>query len=375
MSDSESPQIEITGRAKASLGLAGLSDALGEVFDGLITAGCGPQHLVRMVWTAPEPGLIHPARHLVDLAYREVFAGFRPPVELRPDDGADIMVQAFARPTAPSGDIVFADYSAGDLGRQYSPRGQANMKQVFQQWTRDGHAFRARHAALDLAYGSSVYETFDLFMPDHVARPPLWIFIHGGYWQASDKAQHAQFAQGMLHAGYAVAMPNYGLAPDTSLSEIVAQLERAFAFLRDNAGALGFDTGGFHLAGHSAGAHLAAMMAIGPHEANIRSALLLSGLFDLAPLGFLPVGRLLGLDDPAFAASLSPVTRAVRGDMTIALAVGARESDEFKRQSALLADRWNAPPALVVPDAHHFSLLDGLNGGALLDLARATAKP
>jgi arylformamidase len=178
----------------------------------------------------------------------------------------------------------------------------------------------------------------------------------------------------MLDAGYAVAMPNYGLAPDTSLPEIVAQLDGAFAFLRDNADALGVDATRIHLAGHSAGAHLAAMMAGGPHQASIGSALLLSGLFDLSPLGFLPVGRLLGLDNPAFATKLSPAARAVRNDIKVALAVGARESDEFKRQSALLAERWNAPPALIVAEAHHFSLLDGLNGGALLDLACATAQ-
>jgi hypothetical protein len=51
-----------------------------------------------------------------------------------------------------------------------------------------------------------------------------------------------------------------------------------------------------------------------------------------------------------------------------ALAVGAAERDEFKRQSEQLASLWHKPPSLIVLD-HHFSMLEGLNGGALLDLA------
>ena len=55
----------------------------------------------------------------------------------------------------------------------------------------------------------------------------------------------------------------------------------------------------------------------------------------------------------------------------IALAVGGAESDEVKRQSVELARLGGAPVPLIVEGANHFSLLDGLNGSALLEQARA----
>ncbi|ALA20530.1 hypothetical protein AL346_20715 (plasmid) [Chelatococcus sp. CO-6] len=260
-----------------------------------------------------------------------------------------------------------------ELARQYSPRLQTDMEALFRQWSRDGEAFRAHHRGLDLAYGPGVYERLDLYRPQGARRAPLWVFLHGGYWQASDKAQHAQFARGMLDAGYAVAMPNYGLAPDTPLRVIVAQVGAALRFLAREADSLGIDAARIHLAGHSAGGHLAAMAALDPRDPPVRSALLLSGLFDLTPLGLLPLGRLLGLDDAALAARLSPLGHPPPRGLRIGVAVGEKESDEFKRQSRVIAEAWGAPAPLIAADRHHFSLLEDLNGGALLDLALATA--
>jgi hypothetical protein len=58
----------------------------------------------------------------------------------------------------------------------------------------------------------------------------------------------------------------------------------------------------------------------------------------------------------------------------LGLAVGALETDEFKRQSAEMAARWGAPTPLYPENCNHFSLLEGLRGaGPLLDLAVRTA--
>ncbi|WP_395673517.1 hypothetical protein [Inquilinus sp.] len=87
---------------------------------------------------------------------------------------------------------------------------------------------------------------------------------------------------------------------------------------------------------------------------------------------FLPVGRLLKLQ-PRSIATLSPPLLPAPAELRIGLAVGEGESDEFKRQSRALAEAWAAPEPLIVP-GHHFSMLDGLNGGALLALARSLAE-
>jgi GNAT superfamily N-acetyltransferase len=113
------------------------------------------------------------------------------------------------------------------------------------------------------------------------------------------------------------------------------------------------------------------MAASDPDGPPVRSALLLSGLFQLEPLTHLPVGRLLGLT-PENVAALSPLRRAPRPGVRVGVAVGALESEEFKRQSAELANAWSAA-SLTIAGANHFDLLEGLISGALLDFARVTA--
>lgn len=350
-----------------------LRDALGDTLAGLIAAGCGPHHLREMVWETDRPEVFHLSRHSVELAYRETFAGFRPPIRLRPRSEPGLTIRARHAAAQPLPETLVDGYTLRELGRQYSPRLQADMKALFRQWGRDGEAFRARHGAADLAYGPGRFETLDLYRPAGATRAPIFVFIHGGYWQASDKVQHAQFSQGLLDAGYAVAMPNYGLAPETPLEESIAQSVAALNFLVREADALGLDAGSLHISGHSAGGHLAAMALCAPDAPPIASALLLSGLYHLNPLGHLPLGRLLGLDDAARATRLSPIAQSRPRTTRIAFAVGEGESDAFKAQSAALAATWQTPAPLICP-GHHFSMLDGLNGGALLDLALRTAE-
>jgi len=372
MSAFETAATEIVATTSQADPVEALRDALSAILDGLIAAGCGPHHLLSMTWEAGEPAAFHLSRHAVELAYREVFAGFRPPIRLLPGSAPGLTIRAHHAASSPPPDLRVDGYTLRELGRQYSPRLQADMKALFRQWSRDGAAFRALHRGTDLAYGPERFETLDLYMPQGVSHPPVWVFVHGGYWQASDKVQHAQFAQGMLDAGFAVAMPNYGLSPQVALEQSTAQIVAVLNFLVGEADALGIDASQLHLSGHSAGGHLAAMALVDPDAPPIASALLLSGLYDLKPLGHLPLGRLLGLDDTARAERLSPLRLPGPARTRLALAVGDAESDAFKAQSVALASAWLASSPLICP-GHHFSLLDGLNGGPLLDLALRTA--
>ncbi|RXT54834.1 hypothetical protein B6S44_14610 [Bosea sp. Tri-44] len=372
MSASENGIGEVVAHSVASDPIEALRDTLSEILAGLIAAGCGPHHLTGMDWEASDPADFHFSRHAVELAYREVFAGFRPLIRLRPGVGPGLTIRARFGPPQPLPDIMIEGYTLRELARQYSPRLQADMPALFRQWSRDGAAFRTGHAGLDLAYGPGRFETLDLYRPAGVKRAPIFVFIHGGYWQASDKVQHAQFSQGLLEAGFAVAQPNYGLAPDTPLEASITQTVAALNFLVREADALDLDPVQLHVSGHSAGGHLAAMALCDPAAPPVASALLLSGLYDLKPLGHLPIGRLLGLDDVERAARLSPLGRPRPSNTRLAFAVGEGESEAFKRQSTMQAAAWRAPEPLICP-GHHFSMLDGLNGSALLDLALATA--
>lgn len=360
--------IEVEGRAQGA-GVLALSAALSRAMGALAAQGAAPAHLTALHWSGPDPAALHPARREVDRAWREICAGFRPKVRVEFSSGDEVIVRAFASApgAAPSGEPVFRGYSAAELSRQMSPRGQVpDMGAVFAQWTRDGEAFRGQHRALDIAYGPHRDESLDLYRPDGLARPPVWVFIHGGYWQASTKDQHAQFCAGMLRAGFAVANIDYPLAPEAPLREIVAHVRSALHFIVREAEALGVDASQMHVAGHSAGGHLAAYLAADPKAPPLASAHILSGVVDLESLLPIPMGRVLGLRSIEEARTLSPIHMRPRAGTRIGVAVGGAESDEFRRQSLEIAQAWGAPPPLVVAGANHFSLLDGLIDGDLL---------
>ena len=377
MLPSETPTFDVRGVSDLADPLAAFRCAVADAARAMAAIGATPGDVVAMTWTARIPACIHPIRTEVDLALREVFAGVRAPISLRAADHDGVAVGVQLRAPKPlSSDPVYRGLALSELARAYSPRATvSNIGAIFETWRTDGAAFRARHLTVELQYGPTHGETLDLYVPPNTRGPlPLWIFIHGGYWQAIDKAHNAQFAAGMLAHGYAVAMLNYTLAPPASLAEIVRQIQAAVVFLAREATALGCDPNAMHIAGHSAGGHLAAMIACLPEGQLIRSSLALSGLFDLEPLALLPMGRLVQFNTADAIARLSPQRFQPLPNVTIGVAVGGDESLEFQRQSTTFATAWNSAPCRIIADQNHFSLLDGLNGGALLDFALEIAR-
>jgi arylformamidase len=92
----------------------------------------------------------------------------------------------------------------------------------------------------------------------------------------------------------------------------------------------------------------------------------------MTPFPFLPMAKVIGVTSAEHVAAMSPILRKSRA-AKIGVALGDLESAEFKWQSGAIAEAWNAPKPLHLAGAHHFSLLDGLNAGPLLALAKATA--
>jgi len=377
MSASDKRIVEVSAESSLASPREALAQALEAVLGKLIAAGAAPPHLTAMTWSGPDPAAIHPSNRAIDQERRMVFAGFRPPLAIRRSQDALIHVEARAAVPLqpPPADPVYRNYGVMELGRQMSPRNQVpDMGALFRQWTADGTRARARHRGLDISYGPQRDQLLDLYRPDGVSRPPVWVFIHGGYWQASNKEQHAQICDGMLKAGFAVANIEYGLAPETPLAAILGQIREALHFLVREADNLDIDAADMHVAGHSAGGYLAAMCACDEGMPPVRSAHLLSGIFDLESLVPIPFGPILGLTDNEIARRLSPCRLKPRHNARIGVAVGGLESDEFKRQSEEQARLWGAPKSLVVDGMHHFNLIDGLNGGVLLDQQIALAR-
>jgi len=234
-------------------------------------------------------------------------------------------------------------------------------------WVEPAARFRAEltaagRAQLDLPYGSLPRNRFDLFHPDGTAMG-LLVFVHGGYWLAFDKSYWSHYARGALAHGYAVAMPSYSLCPDIRIAGIGAEIGAAIA-----AAATGVD-GPIVLAGHSAGGQLAARMAtqiapipeaIGQRICRVVS---ISGLHDLRPLMGTEMNQTLHIDE-AEAMAESPALLRPRPQVELTCWVGGAERQEFRRQSALLANVWiglgGRTEVVEEPNRHHFDVLDGM---------------
>ena len=238
--------------------------------------------------------------------------------------------------------------------------GMERRDRYLAEWTARTAALAAKVGAQrDLRYGNGARHRID-FLPCGQAGRPTLFFIHGGYWQMSDKENYGCIAEGPIARGVNVALVEYTLAPAIRMGGIVAEVKQALAWLRGRLGSLGAATDGLYVAGHSAGGHLTAMVAAEP---GVSGAMPISGLFDLEPIRLSYLNDKVGLD-PAEAERNSPIAHIPRTVPPQIVAVGGAELPELQRQSAeyyaALTARGLKARHLVAAGHDHFSVLEEL---------------
>jgi arylformamidase len=219
-------------------------------------------------------------------------------------------------------------------------------------------AFRAANGMhLDLRYGKRERNTWDLF-PQADPDAPCIVFIHGGYWQRNSKDQFANLIAGPYTRGWAAALPGYTLAPDASLSEIVAEINAALDWLAAHGPAHGIN-GPVVLSGWSAGGHLTAM-CLG--HRLVKAGLAISGVFELGPVRDTYLNEKLRLTEQEVV-TLSPM-RSPMVDKPLAFAYGTAELPPLvsdSRDLHALRSAAHLPGALIpVPRANHFTIVHEL---------------
>jgi arylformamidase len=257
------------------------------------------------------------------------------------------------------------------LAKEYNNRELVpDHPKYFARWQEGSARARSRMICyLDRRYGDMPGETIDIF-PARKGDGTCMMFIHGGYWRSLDKQDFSFLAPTWVDAGVSLAVVNYDLCPKVSMEDIVQQMLRASRWLWLHAEEYGMDQDRLYVSGHSAGGHLTAMMmcALWPtYDAALpkdlwKGGLAISGVYDLRPLLSVPfLQQDLRLDEesalrlsPAF---LPPATRAA-----VMTSVGGAESSEFRRQNALLRERWRGAffGDVSMPGKNHFSVMDAL---------------
>lgn len=145
-----------------------------------------------------------------------------------------------------------------------------------------------------VAYGGDALQRLDVWRAKGTKAPaPLVIFVHGGGWKrgSKDNATGRFKAEHYPAAGYAFASIDYRLVPAATVEQQAADVASAVKALVDRAGALGIDRRRIVLMGHSAGAHLVAL--VGTDERYLKGA----------GLSFADIAGVLPIDGAAYDVS------------------------------------------------------------------------
>ena len=248
------------------------------------------------------------------------------------------------------------DYDDAYANAAYIP----NADDFITRWQSEASAFRSDmleqgRAELEIAYGQSKRQTYDVFHPEGDAKGTL-VFVHGGYWRRFDKSYWSHFSYGALTQGWRVVMPSYDLCPRVSIAEITQQMRSFVTQIAEKyAGAVA-------LTGHSAGGHLVARLGVPDVMSDdlvsrIAHIVPISAVADLRPLVFTEMNNDFRLTDETAAAE-SPALMP-KPNCPITVWVGGDERPVFLEQSMVLAENWGAK-MIVRQGQHHFDVIDAL---------------
>jgi arylformamidase len=270
--------------------------------------------------------------------------------------------------------VVWNGFTRAALDAAYNNSAAvANGADTVAAWAKRSGATLARPGVVrDLRYGPRERNRIDL-LPSGAAQAPLLAFIHGGYWQRNAKEGFACMAEGSLAAGIDVALLGYTLAPEATLTDIVAEIRAAVAFLRREAPGHGMGRGPLIVSGWSAGGHLTATTLAMP---EVDAGLAISGVFDVEPCRLNYLNDKLGLTAEE-AARMSPIRHFDPAQKPVTLAYGGAELPELQRQSrdyaAALAHAGIGAALLPIAGHNHFTILEELArpDGALVRAVQA----
>lgn len=239
---------------------------------------------------------------------------------------------------------VFLGYSQKELDLAYDQRAWApEAASLIRDYTARSEAVRRVLPPRTERYGDSDAEALDVFGPKDASGAPVIVFLHGGAWRMLTRSDVSSPAPTFVDRGGIYVAPDFGPVQQTGLAGMAEQCRAALAWVVRNAGRFGGDPNRVHVAGHSSGAHLAAVLLTtdwkerGLPPDAIKGGLLMSGIYDLHP-ALLSARSSYIHPKPGDEVALSPIRHLDRVRCPVAVSWADQDSPEFRRQSRVLAD-------------------------------------
>lgn len=196
----------------------------------------------------------------------------------------------------------------------------------------------------DIAYGADPQQRIDVYRPRaSAAAAPLVIFWHGGRWSYGDKSDYRFVAAALTGLGYVVAVPNYRHYPAVKMAGFMSDAAQAAVYVSRHAREYGADPARLYLMGHSAGAHMAALLALderylasaGAAGLPVAGVIGLSGPYDFLPFTADDTRDMFG--PPAAYPQSQPITFVRAGAPPMLLVQGEADETVWPKNSKNLA--------------------------------------
>ena len=225
-------------------------------------------------------------------------------------------------------------------------------------------------------------EKLDIYRTNK-ANAPVNVFVHGGAWRANRAADYSCLAEPFVRAGAHFVILDFTNVDETggSLFPMVEQVRRAVAWVYNNAGKFGGDSGRLYLTAHSSGSHLGGCVVTHDWRKEglpvdiLKGAMLGSGMYDLKPVRLSKRSKYVKFTDEMEEA-LSAQRHLDKLNTPLILGYGTCETPEFQRQTRDFHAAVKAagkPVELLVGEGYnHFEMLEtlanpyGLLGRAVL---------
>lgn len=212
--------------------------------------------------------------------------------------------------------------------------------------------------------------SLDVYRPAQSTSPaPVVVFVYGGSWQRGRREYYRFVGRALSAQGFLVLIPDYRKAPEHPFPAFVEDAAAATAWARDHAAQWGGDRRRIFLMGHSAGAHIVALLgtdasylqARGMRPRELAGVIGLAGPYDFLPITDPRLRRVF--IGPAQARASQPVNFVDGDEPPFLLLHGAADTKVWKQNSEHLATRLRAagePVTLrILPGIGHLRLLDG----------------
>lgn len=229
---------------------------------------------------------------------------------------------------------------------------------------------QAIKATRSIAYAGGVRGALDVCRPAAVEAAPVVVFFYGGAWSSGNRRLYRYIGKALARRGYVAIVPDYRIYPEVCYPEFIEDGARAVRWVKDNIARFGGDPERVFLMGHSAGAHIAAMLAMDARwlqkiglspRRDIAGLIGISGPYDYMPLRNHALAAIFGgVDRP----DTQPIFHVAPGAPRALLLTGGKdrlvESGNSTRFAARLRAAGNDVTERIYPRLGHFFTIAAL---------------